>query len=118
MEMKRVYNAKDKIEATMLIDHLKAEGIEAYCQENSSGEYMAISGGFSVFGTNLFVKETDEEKAKDIISSCLNQGDSMEASEDDSYLERGIAKKRMLAGVLAAIAIVGIVVTYAISIIE
>lgn len=79
--MKKIYNARDEIEANMLESYLESAGIAAYSQESGSGEYLKISGGFSVFGRDVFVDDADEEEARKIVDAVIEN----ENVEDDSF---------------------------------
>ncbi len=46
----------------MIHDHLKEHGIESMSKQPGTGEYMSIAMGYSVYGTDIYVKE--EQKAK------------------------------------------------------
>ncbi len=85
--MIKIYNAKDQIEANRLMAFLQAEEIACYTSESGSGEYMHITMGYSVFGVDIYVKEEDAVRAKEIITELLEEDNSY---SDESEIEEEI----------------------------
>lgn len=81
MEIAKVYNAADQIEAARILSFLKEEGIPCYSAGADVGEYMEISQGFSMYGRDIMVDRQDAERAKEIISELLSETES-EENED------------------------------------
>ena len=48
----KIFNAADQIQAEMIHDHLKQNGIETMSKQPGTGEYMSIAMGYSVYGTD------------------------------------------------------------------
>lgn len=44
----KVFNAADQIQADVIHDHLKQNGIESMSKQPGTGEYMNIAMGYSV----------------------------------------------------------------------
>ena len=53
----KIFNAADQIQAEMIHDHLKQNGIESMSKQPGTGEYMSITMGYSVYGTDIYVRE-------------------------------------------------------------
>ena len=53
----KVFNAADQIQAEVIHDHLKQNGIESISKQPGTGEYMNIAMGYSVYGTDIYVRE-------------------------------------------------------------
>ena len=53
----KIFNAADQIQAEMIHDHLKQNGIETMSKQPGTGEYMSIAMGYSVYGTDIYVRE-------------------------------------------------------------
>ena len=60
----KVFNAADQIQADVIHDHLKQNGIESMSKQPGTGEYMNIAMGYSVYGTDIYVREDQKAKAE------------------------------------------------------
>lgn len=80
--MKAIYNASDEFEAQMICNSLSDAGINSYSADSSSGEYLKISSGFSVYGKDIYVNDEDEIRAKNIIHSIIKDNGKNNSSED------------------------------------
>ena len=63
----KIFNAADQIQAEMIHDHL---------------EYMNIAMGYSVYGTDIYVREDQKAKAEALINELLYDND-YDTSEDE-----------------------------------
>lgn len=110
--MKSVYNARDEIEANMILECLKQADIEGYAQGNGSGEYMKIVQGFSVFGQDIYVEDEDADKAKAIIDGIISsQEEECDSSEFESvpwYQRKEIVGRVLLVVAAVTLLIVGV----------
>ena len=77
MEVKitKIFNAADQIQAEMIHDHLKQNGIETMSKQPGTGEYMSIAMGYSVYGTDIYVREDQKAKAEALINELLYDND-------------------------------------------
>ena len=66
--MVKVYNARDVMEAQEIVEILKENGVPAFFQDSSSGVAAHSISGFGLFGVDVFVDESDEEKASNILN--------------------------------------------------
>ena len=64
----KIFNAADQIQAEMIHDHLKQNGIETMSKQPGTGEYMSIAMGYSVYGTDIYVREDQKAKAEALIN--------------------------------------------------
>ena len=67
----KIFNAADQIQAEMIHDHLKQNGIETMSKQSGTGEYMSIAMGYSVYGTDIYVREDQKAKAESLINELL-----------------------------------------------
>lgn len=67
----KVFNAADQIQAEMIHDHLKEHGIESMSKQPGTGEYMSVVMGYSVYGTDIYVREEQKAKAEALINELL-----------------------------------------------
>ena len=67
----KVFNAADQIQTEMIHDHLKQNGIESMSKQPGTGEYMSIAMGYSVYGTDIYVREDQKAKAEVIVAKCI-----------------------------------------------
>ena len=77
----KVFNAADQIQAEMIHDHLKEHGIESMSKQPGTGEYMSVVMGYSVYGTDIYVREEQKAKAEALINALLY--DDGESSDDE-----------------------------------
>ena len=78
----KIFNAADQIQAEMIHDHLKQNGIETMSKQPGTGEYMSIAMGYSVYGTDIYVREDQKAKAEVLINELLYDND-YDTSEDE-----------------------------------
>lgn len=78
----KVFNATNQIQAEMIHDHLKQNGIESMSKQPGTGEYMSIAMGYSVYGTDIYVREDQKAKAEALINELLYDSD-YDASDDE-----------------------------------
>lgn len=90
MKPVKVYSCSDRVQADMLTEALKREGIPAYAESKGSGDYLNIYMGTSVFGETIYVDENDADRAKEIIEG-MTQADSDVA---DTIEDQGPARAR------------------------
>ncbi len=74
MGYKKIYNAEDKNEATLIVEALNSYGINSYTKTEGALDYLVIKGGVSVFGESIYVDEADEKKAKEIANEISKKG--------------------------------------------
>ena len=60
---KKIYNAENIIEAEMLVEMLKENGIAAFTQEPSSSVAAYGVAGFGVYGVDIWAEADEAEKA-------------------------------------------------------
>ena len=65
--MKKVYNAVNVLEASEIMILLKENGIPSFYQNASAGVVAHDVSGFGIFGVDVFVNDSDLEKAREII---------------------------------------------------
>ncbi|MFT3983950.1 MAG: DUF2007 domain-containing protein [Lachnospiraceae bacterium] len=73
--------ADDQIQAEIMMDILRQNGIKAYKQGIGSAELMDIYAGNSTYGEYIFINENDEKRAKELLSNLLSE---VETEDDGS----------------------------------
>lgn len=76
--MIRIYNARDVMEAQEAVNLLKENGIPAYYQDGSGGVAVYGVSGFGLFGVDVYVDETDGERAGQVLRKEFTAGNMME----------------------------------------
>ena len=76
---KKIYNAENIIEAEMLVEMLKENGIAAFTQEPSSSVAAYGVGGFGVYGVDIWAEADEAEKAVQIIEEIEKSLDTENA---------------------------------------
>lgn len=82
----KIFNAADQIQAEMIHDHLKQNGIETMSKQPGTGEYMSIAMGYSVYGTDIYVREDQKAKAEALINELLYDNDYNTFEDEDIKL--------------------------------
>ncbi len=105
----KIYSARDRVEADMLVQALINQDIPAYRQGAAGGDYMDIYMGNSVYGENIYVDEKDQDAAMEIIESIVAP---VEQEEDEAYGEEDQLRRRrpIVVRVIAVVVIVALVV--------
>ena len=86
MKPVKVYSCADRVQADMLTEALRREGIPAYAESKGSGDYLNIYMGTSVFGKTIYVDENDAARAKEIIKDMT--GADMDATVSPTEQEQ------------------------------
>ncbi len=106
----KIYSARDRVEADLLVQALLNQDIPAYRQGAAGGDYMDIYMGNSVYGENIYVDEKDKDAAMEIIQSIVTpveQEEENEAHEDEDQPRR---RRPIVVRVIAVVVIVALVV--------
>ena len=86
MKPVKVYSCADRVQADMLTEALRREGIPAYAESKGSGDYLNIYMGISVFGEMIYVDESDVARAKKIIKDMT--GTDIDATASSTEQEQ------------------------------
>ena len=76
---KKICNAENIIEAEMLVEMLKENGIAAFTQEPSSSVAAYGVAGFGVYGVDIWAEADEAEKAVQIIEEIEKSLDTENA---------------------------------------
>lgn len=63
----KIFTSRDNLEAEMILDTLKQNGIPAYKKDADESGFMNIYGGNSMCGEEIYVAETNVEKVRQIL---------------------------------------------------
>jgi hypothetical protein len=80
-------SAADRIEAELIINLLRNNGIPCFYKDNSAGSYMNLYMGCSVFGQEIFVDDCDYETALKLLEQLPDAevSDQIGEGEDNKY---------------------------------
>lgn len=67
MKPVKVASVSNFVEAELILDLLRNNGIQCFKKDNGAGSYMNIYYGMSVFGEEIYVDEHDCLKAEELI---------------------------------------------------
>lgn len=81
MNLVKIYNAKDDLEANIIADILKNSNIACHIQDAGAGEYLNIYYGFTVYGKDIYVDESQADTAKALIEE-FSQAEPEESPEN------------------------------------
>lgn len=105
MKPVKVWSCADRVQADMIIEALRSEGIPAYSQSEGSGDYMNIYMGNSIFGEKIYVDEGDQERAAQIIKGMTpSDQDGTQVIEEDELSDRSQSRKMLAVKVICFIA--------------
>ncbi len=106
----KIYSARDRVEADLLVQALLNQDIPAYRQGAAGGDYMDIYMGNSVYGENIYVDEKDKDAAMEIIQSIVTPVEQ-EEEEDRAYGDEEQTRRRrpIVVRVIAVVVIVALV---------
>lgn len=83
MKPVKVMTVMNTVEAGIVLNLLRNNGIPCIKKDNFMGSYMNIYMGFSVYGAGIYVDEGDYEKALDILSVLSpDEGSGLAESEE------------------------------------
>ena len=120
MEEKDTYNpvklksAANRVEAEMIGELLNNSGIPSYTKDLESGNYMNICMGYSIFGTDIYVREGDLEKARQVLAGMEasapeeTDGGEEEISADEIRKSKSRAVETVLTVILGAVVLLTI----------
>lgn len=122
MEEKDTYNpvklksAANRVEAEMIGELLNNSGIPSYTKDLESGSYMNIYMGYSIFGTDIYVREEDLEKARQVLAGMEasapeeTDGGEEEISADEIRKSKSRAVETVLTVILGAVVLLTILI--------
>lgn len=71
-EFVRLYQSTNRLQAEMIVDNLKHNGINSYYKSEGADEIMQLSAGMSFMGDSVYVRRTDIGKAQTVLKDFLN----------------------------------------------
>lgn len=81
MNLVKVYNAKDTLEANIITDILNNNDIPCHIQDAGAGEYLNIYYGFTVYGKDIYVNKEQFDEAKALIDEIIT------SEPEDTYAD-------------------------------
>ncbi len=100
--MVKIYNSGNVLETNQILELLKQEGIPAYKKDLGAGGYMTIATGTSFSGADIYVDESQEEKARELVESCFTVEEQQEITASKGNFMRRLFAVIMLLGVVIA----------------
>lgn len=88
--MIKICNIQDAMQIQEYMDLLEYYHIPCYKKESGSGEYLKITTGLSLYGTDFYVQEKDQKKAKQALDVMRQKWDlrEMQAGWSDDEEEK------------------------------
>lgn len=71
-EFVRLYQSTNRLQAEMIVDNLKYNGINSYYKSEGADEIMQLSAGMSFMGDSVYVRRADIGKAQTVLKDFLN----------------------------------------------
>lgn len=100
----KLTQAANRMEAQMLAEILNNHGIPSFCKDLGSGGYMNICMGYSIFGCDLYVRESDLEAASALLEE-LKEEEMDESSEDEIRSSKSSTARKVCVVILGIIAV-------------
>jgi hypothetical protein len=104
-------SAADRIEAELIINLLRNNGIPCFYKDNSAGSYLNLYMGCSVFGQEIYVDESEYEKALKLlgelpaaeVSDQINENEPIKYDKNISFYKYSrLAIRILILGSLGA----------------
>lgn len=86
--MVKVYNVSNIVIAEQVLAMLKEAGISAYRMESGLGSYQSITMGVSMTGFDIYVDESNAERARQIILQVTGEDDKEESHSQGNWKKR------------------------------
>lgn len=82
----KLINLQNPVESELLQDLLRQAGIPVLARDKESGGYLKIYMGYSVFGEDLYVRQSDYGRAQEILQ-ILNQdcAEALQAAQPEAF---------------------------------
>ena len=103
-----IYNAKDAIEAQRLSDILKAADIPTILVDTAAGGTVKLIQGFSVYGTEIYVREDDADRAVQILRDELGEEFQEDEAEQETVKQPWYRNPRVIARIILVVALIGL----------
>lgn len=87
-KMVKVYNVSNIVIAEQVLAMLKEVGISAYRMESGLGSYQSITMGVSMTGFDIYVDESNAERARQIIFQVTGENDNEENRSQGNWKKR------------------------------
>lgn len=71
-EFVRLYQSTNRLQAEMIVDNLKHNGINSYYKSEGADEIMQLSAGMSFMGDSVYVRRADIGKVQTVLKDFLN----------------------------------------------
>lgn len=71
-EFVRLYQSTNRLQAEMIVDNLKHNGINSYYKSEGADEIMQLSAGMSFMGDSVYVRRADIGKAQTVLKDFLS----------------------------------------------
>ena len=71
-EFVRLYQSTNRLQAEIIVDNLKHNGINSYYKSEGADEIMQLSAGMSFMGDSVYVRRADIGKAQTVLKDFLN----------------------------------------------
>lgn len=114
MKPTKIFSASDKYQAEMILGLLKNNHIPCYRKAPGCGDYMDVYAGNSMSGENIFVNESDAERARQLIDNTLGRTNFSDPhfidAASEAELNKMVQKRRKFARTLQLSAILILIV--------
>ncbi len=111
--MIRITQVSDSIQLGFVESILESEGIDVTINRKGSGSYLNVYAGFNFQGIDVFIRESDYDRAKDILENVELEYDPNDPEYKALEEEYKLSRKRRTSIVLGPIIIVALVAVLA-----
>lgn len=95
--MVKVYNSGNTFVAQQVVAALGDNGICVVKKDAGAGSFITITVGASLAGVDIYVKESDVKRAKEIIRRISGEKAARISREEEPGLKKLAVKRRILA---------------------
>lgn len=112
----KLTSTDNAVNADMIAELLKGQGIACYVKDLETGNYMSICMGYSVFGKEIYVDAEDYEKAKQLLAEIASEENTTENVADEEVIDVPFyKKKRFVSYIMILVFVVPILISLGLS---
>lgn len=103
MSERLLYTSSNNIYTEQICQMLDENKIPYIKRDDGIGQYSRIAMGTSTYSQNIYVDDTDFDKANNIVQIFINDVDEIETNEDDEYNAKESKKASNMRRIMALI---------------
>ncbi|BCN31343.1 putative signal transducing protein [Anaeromicropila herbilytica] len=114
----KLLSAANEVEAELIMNLLKSNDISCFKKSKGMGGYMNVYMGYSVFGEDIYVDQTDYDRAKDILDELqLEEDNENEVNDEKEEVETlpFYRRPQIVARIILIVMVIEMIIVYIIN---